>query len=116
MSDHEAFTVQVRLEAKVKVLALKGTLDLNAAPKLKEELEKDTDKDKPQIVVDFTGVPYISSVGWGCFLAVIQRIRDRGGDIRFAAMNDRVTRIFNVLELGRLFQSFPSVAEGLKGF
>ena len=51
MIDQEQFGIQTRQEGKVRVLALKGTLDLNAAPRLKDELERDADKDKCQLVI-----------------------------------------------------------------
>ena len=49
------------------------------------------------MVVDMSGVEYISSAGLRALAAVLVKSRAEGGDMKLAALNTRVTRVFNII-------------------
>ena len=50
-----------------------------------------------KIVVDMSKVEYISSAGLRSLAAVLVKCRDEGGDMKIAALNERVTRVFKII-------------------
>ena len=69
------------------ILHLSGDVDSNTAPELKARLLSLMGQVRG-IILDFGGVEYVSSAGWGVVLARIKEQRSRGGDIVFARIGD----------------------------
>jgi anti-anti-sigma factor len=49
------------------------------------------------MVVDMFRVEYISSAGLRALASVMVRCKAEGGDMKLAALNKRVTRVFNII-------------------
>src|SRR4030042_7180773 len=93
---------------KSAILTLKGYIDSATASILKDKfitLEKETNL----FILDFGGVTYIASAGWGIILSRIKQNRERGGDIVFTNMIKEVHSIYELLDLHRVTKYYPSV-------
>ncbi len=97
------------------ILHLTGDIDSNTAPELKARLLSLMGQVRG-IILDFGGVEYVSSAGWGVVLARIKEQRSRGGDIVFARMNSEVNSVFELLDLEQVAQHFASIEDGLHYF
>lgn len=100
----------------VSVLTLRGTIETTNASGLEETLERIVDEKCYRIVVDLTGVTYISSAGWGIFISEIKRIRRNAGDIKLAGMKPEVREVFDLLEFGNILKPFERTADAIKDF
>ena len=63
----------------VNILKVSGYLDTTTAGELEAALYGLLEKANFKIVVDLSGVTYISSAGWGIFIGEIKKIRNNGG-------------------------------------
>ena len=72
--------------AGVSILKVSGYLDTTTAGELENALYGLLDRNLFKIVVDLSGVNYISSAGWGIFIGEIKRIRNHGGDLKLSGM------------------------------
>ena len=86
-----------RVEGDVTVFVPEGRIDTQAATDMDQALQAAVSAGKHNMVVDMSGVDYISSAGLRALAAVLVKCRDEGGDMKIAALNERVTRVFNII-------------------
>ncbi len=103
-------------EGKLCIIEVRGVLDAESADDLEKALTTIVGKGLWRVIVDLSGVNYISSAGWGIFTGQIKEVRSRGGDIKLAAMQPGVREVFQLLELDYFIQSFDTVEEAQKRF
>ena len=72
-------------------------LDTQAAADVDRALQAAVSQGKHKMVVDMSEVPYISSAGLRVLAAVLVRNREEGGDLKLAALNERVMRVFRII-------------------
>lgn len=100
----------------VSVLKVSGYLDTTTAGELEDALNGLLKKGDNRIVVDLTGVNYISSAGWGIFIGEIKDIRSNGGDLKLAGMVGDVHEVFQLLEFHSILEAYDSVQDAIDGF
>ena len=86
-----------RVEGDVTVFVPDGRIDTLAADEMDQALQAAVAGGSHKIVVDMSKVEYISSAGLRSLAAMLVRCRDEGGDMKLAALNERVTRVFNIV-------------------
>ncbi len=86
-----------RVEGDITVFLPNGRIDTQAATELDQALQSLLSAGKHNMVVDMSGVEYISSAGLRALAAVLVKSRAEGGDMKLAALNARVTRVFNII-------------------
>ncbi len=96
------------------LIRLKGYIDSTNASLLKESIEFFTHEDSFRIVIDFKGINYVSSAGWGVLIGNIRDVRKRNGDILLTGMIEGVYSIYKLMELDKIFKYFKTVDEALK--
>lgn len=86
-----------RSEGDIIVFVPEGRIDTLAATEMDQALQAAVSAGKYNMVVDMAGVEYISSAGLRTLAAVHVRSRAEGGDMKLAGLNERVTRVFNII-------------------
>jgi len=118
MKETVELNIAVRVMGKQKpvaILTLDGYIDSTTAAYLKDELLS-LGRDINRFILNFSGVEYVSSAGWGVILARIKEHREKGGDIIFTKMIKEVNSIYQLLELDKVIKYFPNIEESLKNF
>jgi len=103
-------------EVPIVVVNLKGSVETTNASTLEEAIERIINDKCYHIVVDLSGVNYISSAGWGIFISEIKRIRQNGGDIKLAGMAPGVREVFELLEFHNILKPFQTREKALQDF
>lgn len=98
------------------ILRVNGYLDTTTAGELETALYSLLKKDNYKIVVDLSGVSYISSAGWGIFIGEIKEIRNHGGDLKLAGMVGDVFEVFQLLEFQSILEAYPTTEEAKEAF
>ena len=101
---------------RVVLLNLKGTIETTNAGTLEDVIERVIKEKCYRIVVDLSGVTYISSAGWGIFISEIKRVRRELGDIKLAAMRPEVREVFDLLEFNNILKPYADKQEAIKDF
>ncbi|WP_412063208.1 STAS domain-containing protein [Rubrivirga sp. IMCC45206] len=94
----------------VAVLALDG--DALGGPDgsaLHAELHKARGEGPLNAVVDLSGVRHMNSSGLGMLIGALTTARNAGGDLRLAAVGERIRALLDVTRLDGVFQSFDTV-------
>lgn len=98
------------------LLTLSGTIETTNASGLEDTLARIINEKCYRIVVDLSGVKYISSAGWGIFISEIKKIRRNGGDIKLASMTPEVREVFELLEFNSILKPFNDKESAVMDF
>ncbi|HXF99860.1 MAG TPA: STAS domain-containing protein [Bacteroidota bacterium] len=110
------FKIAHREADNVSVIELKGYLDAHTAPRLEETFQELLKANRTKIVVNCKDLSYISSAGLGVFMAFIEDVRSRAGDIKLSNMSKKVYNVFDLLGFPLLYEIFDNEAEAIKKF
>jgi anti-sigma B factor antagonist len=100
----------------VSIIRVSGYLDTTTARELEAALGGLKERGTYRIVLDLSGVTYISSAGWGIFIGDIREIRNHGGDLKLAGMIGDVYEVFQLLEFQSILEAYPSTQEAKEAF
>lgn len=67
-----------------------------------------------KVVVDFTGLEYISSAGLGVFMSYIQQMESEGIQLAIFGLQEKVFQVFEILGLDQLITIVSTKEEALK--
>ncbi len=110
------FEIQKRTLSQVTVIEIFGELDAHTAPKLEEEFQQLIRQKNVQIIVNGSGLEYISSAGLGVFMAYIEDIRSHGGDIKISNLKPKVYNVFDLLGFPTLYDILDTENDALEQF
>ncbi|ROL59333.1 anti-sigma factor antagonist [Bacteroidetes/Chlorobi group bacterium ChocPot_Mid] len=116
MNDTSKFGIIIKAEGNIAKLYLSGYLDAHTASELENALNQIIIDNKYYILVNFKNLDYISSAGLGVFMAFIEEIRDKNGDIKLCEMTSKVFQVFDLLGFPILFDILDTEDEAIQKF
>jgi len=102
--------------AGVTILEVKGFIDTSTSGVLEDAIKKVLESGNAKLVLDLAGSEFISSAGWGAMVAYLKKLRTAGGDLKLAAMVDKVDKVFKLMEFDSLIDAFAAVEEAVRSF
>ena len=84
-------------------LSVRGSLDINTAPQLAEEIDKIVASKAKKVVVDLTGLDLIDSSGVAALVKLYKGIRGMGGQVTMNGARDQPLAIFKLLRMDKVF-------------
>lgn len=109
-------SVEAREAEDVTLIYPKGFINAHTVRLFESEIQKALQRRRFKIVLSCRELVYIASAGLGALMGVIEEIRENGGDLRVAEMNDTVRNIFEVLGFHHLYKIFPSELDAVISF
>lgn len=97
-----ALTIATEHHQGTTLLVLRGDLELNTAPDLREALVRVIDE-RARIVVDMEAVDFLDSAGLGILVGGLKRARERDGDLELICSSRAVLRPLELTGLDRAF-------------
>ena len=95
------------------VLTVEGRLDTTTASDLKVAIKRLAQTGHRQVIVDLDGVPFIDSSGLAALVSGLKTMRDAGGSLTLARLNNQARTVFKVTLLDRVFEFYPDVASAV---
>jgi anti-anti-sigma factor len=92
----------------VVVVAPTGRVDSTTADRLEQHFVALVSSGERRIVVDFSGVEYISSAGLRVMLALAKRLKDARGAVGICALPEPVRQVFSLAGFLPLFAVDPT--------
>jgi anti-sigma B factor antagonist len=108
--------ISAKSNRDISVLKVSGYLDTTTASELEASLSSLLQSHRYKVVVDLSGVTYISSAGWGIFIGEIKKIRGHGGDLKLSGMIPDVYEVFLLLEFQTILESYRTTEEAVEAF
>jgi anti-sigma B factor antagonist len=111
-------TMEITIDqrAHVTVVAVAGSIDALTADALVRAMGEQMHAGNTRLVAAFDGVEYTSSAGLRVLLATLKEARQRGGDLRLAAVQERVLRVLDLSGFTSILKCYPDVGTAVASF
>ena len=96
------------------VIEVEGQLIVGNRQEFKQKILDALEAGERKFLVDFTQTGYIDSSGLGVLVSLSKKIRDEGGELRLAGLNEDLRTLFELTKLDTLFSISDSAADALK--
>ena len=100
----------------VVVIEVDGQLIVGNRQELKQRVLDALEAGDRKFLIDFTKTGFIDSSGLGVLVSLSKKIRDEGGDLRLAGLNEDLKTLFELTKLDTLFAIADSAQQALSAF
>jgi anti-anti-sigma factor len=104
------------MDKDVLILKADGDLNSESSEKVMSRLGELIDSGLTKIVVDCSGLDYISSYGLGVLVRMHSKLAKRGGNVKLAQVKGLIVQVLTLTRLNTLFAIFPDVERALQQF
>ena len=108
--------VEVESFKSVDLVKVSGRIDSASAPALDEALKQLTENGRYKLVLELSGVEYMSSAGVRALVSALRTCKGRFGDVRIANPSERVQEVLELAGLTSLFQSYDDATAAVGSF
>ncbi|MCE5174202.1 MAG: STAS domain-containing protein [Bacteroidales bacterium] len=96
------------------VLTLYGRVDTNNFNELEQAIGQVFEADEKKIVLNCSGLNYISSSGLRIFLTALKKVNAMHGTLHLCSMQPVIKEIFDISGFSTIFQIFDTQKEALE--
>ena len=100
----------------ILVIEVDGQLIVGKRQELKQLVLDALEAGDRKFLIDFTKTGFIDSSGLGVLVSLSKKIRDEGGDLRLAGLNEDLKTLFELTKLDTLFAITDSAQQALAAF
>lgn len=97
------------------LVTVEGQLIVANRQDLKALIQDALEAGERKFVVDFAPTAYIDSSGLGALVSINKKVREAGGELRLAGLNEDLRALFELTKLDTLFAISGTTAEALVG-
>jgi len=112
MSDH----LHAQRDGEIVHVTFPGHVDGNAVRELFERSSQVMDEDDPKLLIDFTGVPLITSGAMGILVQIKKRFLSVGGQLHVVVADENNRQSFKMMKLDIMLKLFESTDAARKAF
>ncbi|MFH1562442.1 MAG: STAS domain-containing protein [Nitrospirota bacterium] len=98
---------------EISVVKVSGRIDASTATNLENELNGLITSGKIKIVINFSGVEYISSGGLRVLLSTAKELKKKDGNLRLCQMEANVYKVFKLAGFTAIFNIYETEDEAL---
>lgn len=111
-----SFSVNVRQEGAVSLVAVSGKLTSFEAKAFRELICGLVEKGNTNIVLNLSALEYLDSSGIGELARNYMSVVKKGGTVKVVGLAPRVEEILKVTQLYQVFPEFPDEVSALESF
>lgn len=97
------------------IVSISGEVDAVTGPELLKYFNAQLSEQK-NLIADFSKVEYISSAGLRALLLTLKEARRIGGDLRLAAVHEKVYKVLKISGFVSFLKIYSDVAEAIKSY
>jgi anti-anti-sigma factor len=107
---------QAEQNEEIHILEIEGRIDMKTASEIEAELDTLKKANVVKIIVDFSGVNYISSGGLRVFLTALKWTKAGNGDLKLVSLEKNVEKIFRLAGFTKIFNILPDAESAIQAF
>jgi anti-sigma B factor antagonist len=96
-----------------RVVHLKGSLNIHTVFGFQDAMRKEN---VPELIIDFSGVPYIDSAGLGALVSTYVGTQKAMRKLAFTGMNTQVKALMEMTHVDTLLKTYASVKDAEAAF
>lgn len=100
----------------VLVVGVVGQLVVGNRQEFKQTVIDEVERGARRVLIDFSETGYVDSSGLGALVSLNKRLRELGGELRLAALNEDMRTLFELTRLDTLFKLYSTRAEAVAQF
>lgn len=104
------------LEGGIVKINLSGRMDLGGVKAIEKDFDRMVEAPKMSVIVDMSGVPYMSSIGIRSLLIHAKSVSARGGKYVLCSVQSDVKNVLEVSGIDQLIKLFDSVDDAVSYF
>ncbi len=109
--------VNIKEENNAAIVEIKGKLiDGSLAEEVKKKLRNLIEKGQKNVVVDLSGVDYISSSGFALLISGLKSTREKGGDMKLANVSSKAGELLSTTKLDHVFEEYDTVEKAVRSY
>jgi anti-anti-sigma factor len=105
--------IEHRKDVKADIMTVKGRMDAITTAEFDKKIEEIIQQKGNTIIVDFSGLDYISSAGLRSILSASKKLKGKGGTIILTALKDVVRDVFEISGFSSILTIHESVEKAL---
>jgi len=100
----------------ITLVVLRGEIGTETVNQLKDKMEAIVNEGKNRLVMDFSDVSYLNSMGLGVIGGTLKRVKKENGDLKLLNLSPAVRELLELTRLTKVFEIFDSEESALKSF
>ncbi len=108
--------VSVQPGDQATVVSIAGSIDGLTADQLLATLDEQVDAGRVRLVADLSELDYTSSAGLRALLDTVKRARNKGGDLRLAAVRAPVMKVLDLSGFTSILKVFDDVPAAVASY
>ena len=101
---------------RVDLISVEGRVDSNTSPELEKVLAERMDEGRHNLVLELSGVGYMSSAGLRALVSALRSCKKKGGNVVIATPSERVSEVLSLAGLDSLFDTYDDVTVAVGSF
>jgi anti-anti-sigma factor len=97
------------------VLHVAGRMDAESAAYFEAQCESCIAEGITSLVIDLADLSYVSSMGLRSFVAIAQKLKSKGGELRICRLTGLARQVFEITRLNQVFPLYDSVESAVIG-
>lgn len=98
------------------IVSIAGRIDTGTAPELEQVINREIENGHRKLLLDFSGVLYISSGGLRVLLATAKKLRNPTDRFALCSLGSEVHKVLKLAGFTTIFSIYPSEGEALAGW
>jgi len=98
------------------IVSIAGRVDTATAPALEQAINREIEMGHRKILLNFSGVSYISSGGLRVLLSTAKKLKSPGDKFGICCLSAEVHKILRLAGFTSIFSIYPSEGEALAGW
>jgi anti-sigma B factor antagonist len=107
---------EIGKDGDVITVGVEGQLIVGNRQELKQKVLDELERGGKKFLIDFSQTGYIDSSGLGVLVSLSKKIREQGGELRLADLNEDLRTLFELTKLDTLFQISETRDKALESF
>jgi anti-anti-sigma factor len=107
--------ISTEKEKNYAIVGVKGKIDAVTSPEFEKSLSDLINQGDKILLMDLTGLEYISSAGLRSILSTAKKLKTVDGQMIFFGLQGSVKDVFRISGFGSIFKIHDSEADAIKG-
>ncbi len=115
MGENTLFDAEI-IDGDILAIVLRGNLDTTTTPEFERLVQEHLDHGLSKIIIDCRYMGYVSSLGIGALVSLQNRMKQKGGEVKLAAIQGNVIQVIRAVRLDKILNIYGDLEFARESF